>query len=59
LQLGKPLYVVLCVAVPPLWGLVSYWLFELLARKWPRKVPASAPEPPDAGDAEDDCGCQN
>ena len=50
---------ILCLAVPPLWGLLSYWLFELLARKWPGGLPASAPEPPDAGDADDDCGYQN
>jgi len=51
--------VILCLAAPPLWGLLSYWLFELLARKWPGGLPASAPEPPDAKDADDDCGYQN
>jgi len=51
LPIPKALYISLCVVVPPLWGLASYWLFELVARRWPRKsggqAPAAAPEPAD------------
>jgi hypothetical protein len=47
LQIPKALYIALCVAVPPLWGLVSYWLFDLVARRWPRKPGNGTPEPAD------------
>lgn len=51
MPIPKALYISLCVVVPPLWGLASYWLFELVARRWPRKsggqAPAAAPEPAD------------
>ena len=49
MPIPKAVYIGLCVVVPPLWGLVSYWLFELVARRWPRKpggeTPAATPEP--------------
>ena len=51
MNIPKPLYVALCVVVPPLWGLLSYWLFDLAARRWPRR--GAAPEA--AGDEGDDC----
>ena len=51
MPISKTLYVGLCVVLPPLWGLASYWLFELVARRWPRKSdnlpPTAAPQPAD------------
>lgn len=34
------LYVTLCVAVPPAWGLLSFWIFELLLRRRARRPAA-------------------
>jgi hypothetical protein len=49
--LSKLAYVLLCVVVPPVWGLLSYWLFDLIFSR--RKAPAAAG--PAAPPADDKC----
>lgn len=43
-------YVALCLLVPPLWGLISYWVFELLGLRRRRKA-AEAPPAEDSPEA--------
>lgn len=52
---GTPVwvYVLLCVVAPPAWGLASYWLFELVARRRRRESGGAPP----AGDAPADDAC--
>jgi hypothetical protein len=51
------LYIALCIAVPPLWGLLSYWLFELIGLR--RRRAAATDEPPsgEGGDPEPGDAC--
>jgi len=47
--LKTALYVALCLIVPPVWGLLSYWLFELVGLRRRRAAGAGEP-PPDGGE---------
>jgi hypothetical protein len=54
--LKTALYVALCLIVPPVWGLLSYWLFELIGLRRRRAAEAQEASPdggetPEAEDA--------
>ena len=40
--MSKTVYLILCLLVPPVWGLFSYWLFDLVGKRLERLGPSEA-----------------
>lgn len=43
--MNKFLYVTLCLFVPPIWGLISYWIIELVGKRRGGRGAGSAQPP--------------